>query len=75
VRKGLGERSRFSDWAYRLKDPELGSRQDEVYLFFETSTQAVGPIQDSYSKGTVGSFPEEEKANGFINLLLTSKFI
>lgn len=44
MRKGLGERSRFSDWAYRLKDPELGSRQDEVYLFFETSTQAVGPI-------------------------------
>lgn len=44
MRKELGERSRFSDWAYRLKDPELDSRQDEVYLFVETSTQAVGPI-------------------------------
>lgn len=44
MRKELGERSRFSDWACRLKDPELDSRQDEVYLFFETSTQAVGPI-------------------------------
>ena len=44
MRKELGERSRFSDWAYRLKDPELDSRQDEVFQFFETSTQAVGPI-------------------------------
>jgi hypothetical protein len=44
LRKELGERSRFSDWAYTLKDPELDSRHDEVYLFFETSTPAVGPF-------------------------------
>ena len=44
VRKELGERSRYSDWAYRLKDPEFDSRQDEFHLFFETSAPVVGSI-------------------------------
>ena len=44
ARKELAERSRYNDWAYRLKDLELDSLQDEVYLFFEKSTPAVGPI-------------------------------
>jgi hypothetical protein len=50
ARKELAERSRYNDWAYRLKDPELDSRQDEVYLFFETSTPAVGPILPSIQR-------------------------
>ena len=40
----MAERSRYSDWAYRLKDPEFDSQQDEVYLFYETFTPFVGPI-------------------------------